>query len=250
MKVNYERKVQLDKRSKQLRVDTIELALANGGYHFGGSFSCVEILRVLYEGLLTEDDRFIMSKGHACWPWYVILRELGYKPKLTGHPSRDPHAGILATTGSLGHGLPIGIGLALAKQQKDEPGVVYVLMGDGELQEGTTWESMLIAAKYKLNNLKVVVDWNNIQGSGFNNQVLPIESIWQIFAAAGWSTCIADGHDMQCLKEKIAEDDVDPRLIGARTVKGAGVSFMENDPKWHACWLAGDLKAQAMEELS
>lgn len=248
--MNYSGTVNLDERSKQLRRDTIELALANGGYHFGGSFSCVEILRVLYEGLLTPQDRFILSKGHACWPWYVLLRERGLDPRLTGHPSRDPYNGVLFTTGSLGHGLPLGIGLAMAKKQKGEPGYVYVLMGDGELQEGTTWESMLISSKCKLDNLRVIVDWNNIQGSGRVDDVLPLWSIWTVFESCGWESSIVDGHDMACLSKKIKSDHDKPKVIAARTVKGAGVSFMENDPAWHACWPSGWQKNKAMEELS
>lgn len=240
----------LSKRSKQLRKDTVDLALANGGYHFGGSFSCVEILRVLYEGFLTSKDRFILSKGHACWPWYVILRELGYKPKLTGHPSRDPYNGVLCTTGSLGHGLPQGIGMAIAKKQRKEPGYVYVLMGDGELQEGTTWESALIASQQRLNNLRVIVDFNNIQGSGFIAGTSPFEYITRMFEGAEWSTCLVDGHNTTKLRGSLMEEYDVPRVIFARTVKGAGVSFLENDPKWHACWPTADEKKRMLEELS
>lgn len=248
--MNYSGTVKLDDRSKRLRRETIELALANGGYHFGGSFSCVEILRALYEGALSAEDRFILSKGHSCWPWYVILREKGFNPRLTGHPSRDPHNGVLFTTGSLGHGLPLGIGVAMAKKQKGEEGIVYVLMGDGELQEGTTWESMLIAAKYNLDNLCVIVDWNNIQGSGEINNVLPLRSVWSVFESAGWNYSIVDGHDIEQLREELSKTYDSPNIIAARTVKGAGVSFMENNPAWHACWPSGWQKNKAMEELS
>lgn len=248
--MDYKGTVKLDARSKQIRRDTIELALANGGYHFGGSFSCVEILRVLYEEIMTNDDRFILSKGHACWPWYVILRELGLNPKLNGHPSRDPHNGVLCTTGSLGHGLPIGIGIAMAKRQKGDQGNIYVLMGDGELQEGTTWESMLIAAKHELSNLKVIVDWNNLQGSGQVQDILPMGRLWSIFEAAEWDHSVTDGHDMERLKESIKKESSMPRIIAARTTKGAGVSFMENDKKWHACWPSDWQKKKALEELA
>lgn len=245
-------RVQLDKRSKQLRRKTINLALENGGYHFGGSFSCVEILRALYEDkFMSDKDRFILSKGHACWPWYVLLKEAGYNPKICGHPSRDPGNGILCTTGSLGHGLPQGIGMSLAKKQKKEDGYVYVLMGDGELQEGTTWESMLIASHHKLSNLIVIVDWNNIQGSGYINDTLNMGTTWPIFNKAGWQVHITDGHNIDYLRKDLnVGSDGKPKLIAARTVKGAGVSFMENEPKWHACWPSDWQKDQALKELT
>lgn len=242
----------LNERSKQIRRDTITLSKANGGYHWGGCFSIVEILIALYDHILTDDDRFILSKGHSCWPWYVILREKGFNPKLEGHPSRDPHNGILCSTGSLGHGLPMGVGLAMAKKFKKEPGKVYVLMGDGECQEGTTWESMLIASHYKLNNLIVIVDSNGIQGSGRVKNVLPIKGLSNIADILGWQCFFElDGHDIDHLSQIMKADNVQfhPMMIIAETTKGKGVSFMEDKPEWHAKWLDDDHEELAMLEL-
>jgi len=248
----------LTERGKQVRRDTIELSKANGGYHYGGSFSCVEILIALYDHVLGPDDRFILSKGHACWPWYVLLRERGLDPKLEGHPKRDPQNGILATTGSLGHGLPTAVGLAQAKKMRGEPGRVFVLMGDGECQAGTTWESMLIAARLELDNLVAIVDWNGIQGSDHCCDVLPLSAhmMIEVALAMGWYSEYIDGHGVDVVSYACSQafKDVNnmtiPCMFIARTIKGKGVSFMENDPKWHSNWLGGDLEAQALEELS
>lgn len=242
----------LGERSRQVRKDVIELSGANGGYHYGGSFSCVEILIVLFDHVLTDNDRFILSKGHACWPYYVLLRERGYNPRLEGHPKRDPASGILCTTGSLGHGFPSACGIALAKKLKNEPGRVFVLLGDGECQAGTTWESMLIASQLGLNNLVVIVDWNGIQGSDFCLSVLPLTGATLIDVASplGWCSTEVNGHDINQLIDCLSIDCLDPKLVIANTVKGKGVSFMEGNPKWHSNWLGGELLAQAMEELS
>jgi transketolase len=244
----------LSERSKQIRRDTIALSKSNGGYHYGPCFSIVEILIALYDHILTDNDTFILSKGHACWPWYVLLRERGLNPRLTGHPERDPHNGIECTSGSLGHGLPTGIGIALAKKQLKEPGKVYVLMGDGECQEGTTWESLLIAAKYKLDNLVVIVDKNDIQGSGFTKDILFINNMDKIVEIIGWDVWDANGHDVEDIKEALicAPRNLDyrrPKIIFAYTIKGRGISFMENEPSWHAKWPKPEQEAQALKEL-
>jgi transketolase len=263
----------LNERSKQVRRDTITLSKANGGYHFGGCFSCTEILIALFDHVLDKGDRFILSKGHACWPYYVLLREIGHNPKLTGHPSRDPNNGVPCTTGSLGHGLPMALGIALAKKAMGQPGKVYVLMGDGECQEGTTWESLLIAANLGLDNLVVIVDWNQIQGSGSVAAVSPATTRFpEVPERLGWEDAVVDGHDTNLLraallncvmvdvtaladpekvyKEGTAKEQKAPRIIFAQTVKGKGVSFMENSPAWHAKWLDDGFEKQAREELA
>lgn len=243
----------LSVRSKQLRRDTIALSKANGGYHYGGSFSCVEILVALFDHIMDSDDRFLLSKGHACWPYYVILRERGFNPKLEGHPRRDPANGILATTGSLGHGLPTAVGMAYAKKAKSEAGRVFVLMGDGECQAGTTWEAMLIAARLGLDNLVVVVDWNRIQGSDYCEDVLPLSAgnLMVVAEELGWYSYEIDGHDLDQLTHTLEREQEKgiPYMVVAHTIKGKGVSFMENEPKWHSNWLGGELEAQALEEL-
>ena len=234
----------LTERGKQIRRGTIDLALANGGYHWGGSFSCVEILIALFDYVIREDDMFILSKGHSCWPYYVLLRERGFSPKLTGHPSMGN--GVPFTTGSLGHGLPLGIGVALAKKIKDEPGRVFVLVGDGEIQEGTFWESLLIAKQQKLTNIICIIDNNNIQGSGFICHHIG----QKVLLNSGWRHhVISDGHNIGELVNGLDSDFPVSLLVDANTVKGKGVSFMENSPEWHSKWLDKDLKEKAMEEL-
>jgi transketolase len=241
----------LNERSKQVRRDTIALSKANGGYHYGGSFSCTEILISLFDHVMGPDDKVILSKGHACWPLYVLLREQGLNPKLGGHPERDPANGIWATTGSLGHGLPTAVGMALAKKLRKDPARLFVIMGDGECQAGTLWESMLIARQLNLNNLVVIVDWNGIQGSDFCSKVLDVTAVKELGLAAivGWEGVQVDGHDMAELSDALLQKYPEPTMVIALTIKGKGVSFMENVPKWHACWLnPGDL-AQALGEL-
>ena len=238
----------LSARSKQVRRDAIALSKANGGYHYGGSFSCAEILINLWDHLLKEPDRFILSKGHGCWVYYVILRELGFNPTLEGHPHYEPEEGIFCTAGSMGHGLPVGIGMALARKLKNQKSKVFVLMGDGECQEGTTWESLLIAGQLKLSNLVAIVDNNGIQGSGFVKDILPvIPALMSAAESAGWRVVEIDGHNSDLLDLNL-EYSSQPTLIIAQTIKGKGVSFMENVPKWHSNWLAGDLETHALEE--
>lgn len=253
----------MNERSKQLRRDVIALSKANGGYHYGGSFSCVEILIALFDHVMGPDDQFVLSKGHACWPLYVLLRERGLNPRLSGHPERDPHNGIWATTGSLGHGLPVTIGMAQAKRMLGDPGRIFILMGDGECQAGTIWESMLIASRLRLDNLVVIVDWNGIQGSDFCEAVLPLTPgcLATMASMAGWnSEIISEGNNQLVVKNRLELPwiqverggfrNTKPLMHIIKTTKGKGVSFMENNPKWHSCWLNSEQEKQALEELS
>lgn len=240
----------LNARSKQVRRDAIEISKANGGYHYGGSFSCAEILVNLWDEIMSEKDRFILSKGHGCWVYYVLLRENGFNPTLEGHPHYEPENGIFCTSGSMGHGLPAGIGMALARKISGKSGKIFVLMGDGECQEGTTWESILLGAKLNLGNLVAIVDSNGIQGSGFVKDILPVTDVLRETAkSAGWRVLDIDGHndDLKKIDFEILDQ---PTLIIAKTIKGKGVTFMENSPKWHSNWLGGDFERKALEELS
>lgn len=257
----------MTERGKQIRRDTLTLGLPNGIYHYGGSFSVVEILIVLYDFMAGADDRVIMSKGH-CWiPQVVILKERGLEPGfgprldnpavncLVGHPFLDPKNGIYATTGSLGHGMPIGVGLAIGKKLLGQPGRVYVIVGDGECQEGTFWESLQLAMKFRLANLCVIVDRNRIQGSGRVDDVLPMPNLAQIAGAAGWVTSRHRGHDLDDLLMGLRYLEIEsqqqqrPGLLVAETIKGAGVSFMEDDPSWHARYPSKEEQALIFEEL-
>jgi len=240
----------LNERSKQVRRDAIEISKANGGYHYGGSFSCTEILINLFDKIMGKNDRFVLSKGHSCWSYYVLLREQGYNPTLEGHPHYEPENGIYCTAGSMGHGFPVSMGMALARKLNNSNEKVFVLMGDGECQEGTTWESILIAARLKLNNLVVIVDNNKIQGSGYVDEIMPVDrALIAAAQAAGWEVHEIDGHNDDLININF-EAAVSPTLIVANTIKGKGVSFMENQPKWHSNWLGGDLEKQALEELA
>jgi transketolase len=235
----------MNERSKQIRRDTIKLMREYKGNHYGGSFSCVEILIALYDHILKNDDIFILSKGHGCWGFYVILKERGFNPIIEGHPHLDIANGIYATTGSMGHGLPFGIGLSLAKKLKNEKGRVFILMGDGEFQEGTTWESMLIIHKLNLKNIIIIVDNNKIQASDFVNNVLPISFECFNFYIPIFSI---DGHDIEAMSYLI-KNHKDRICIIANTIKGYGVSFIENNPEWHSKWLDDEMMEKALEEL-
>jgi transketolase len=242
--------VELNQRSKQVRRDIITLSLANGAYHLGGSFSCVEILLALYDTLLKSEDRCILSKGHACFSLYVLLREKGLNPELWGHPNLDLANGIHWSSGSMGHGFPAGVGMAFARKKLNKPGHIYILIGDGECQEGTTWESVLIAGKHKLNNLTVIVDNNKIQGSDTVDNVLPVIPALRLAAVASkWTMDEVDGHNIFGILKALSYRTDCPSLIVANTIKGAGVSYMENTALWHANYPNKEQVQQAMEEL-
>ncbi len=237
-------------QANRFRSEAIRLSKANGGYHFGGSFSAAEILVDLYYEVMSSKDKFILSKGHGCWVYYAILRDLGYDPVLEGHPHRDPVNGIHCTTGSMGHGLPTGMGIAFGMKVKQSGGNCYVLLGDGECQEGTTWESILLAPRLSLSNLVAIVDNNGIQGSGRTADILPVTPTLKAAAeVAGWMVKEIDGHAHE-LPLAVSEPRDKPLLVIANTVKGKGVSFMEDDPNWHSKWLSDELEAKAHEELA
>jgi transketolase len=241
----------LNERSKQVRRDAYWLSKANGGYHYGGTFSTVEILINLFDHVMKPEDKFILSKGHGCWAYYTLLKEKGFNPQLEGHPKFDPNNGVFATTGSLGHGIPIGIGIALARKITGTLGRVWVLASDGEMAEGSTWESLLLASKFELDNITVIVDWNGIQGSGFTEDILDIdpELILRIADYNEWNLNLIDGHDNEAIKKALM-CYTRRKLIIAKTIKGKGVSFMENSPKWHSNWPTPEFEKQLLEELA
>lgn len=237
-------------RSKKLRRDVLDLSVKMGDGHLGGSFSEIEILISLYDNILKSEDKFILSKGHCCYPLYVLLREQGYSPKISGHPDIDEKNGIWCTTGSLGHGLPIGVGMALARKKQNKKGQIYVLMGDGECQEGTIWESSLIASKYKLNNLTAIIDRNKLQALGETEKILPLNNLKNKFESFGWYTSEVNGHDISKLTKILGERvSKAPHMVIANTIKGKGVSYMENNPEWHGRRITFERVKQAYEEL-
>ena len=220
-----------------------------GEGHPGGSLSIVEILISLYDNILQDDDIFILSKGHACASWFVVLREKGYNPKISGHPDRDIDNGIYTTSGSLGHGLPLGIGVALARKIQNKKGRVFVLMSDGELEEGTTWESLLIANHYKLNNLIIIIDYNKLQALDFIRNVIDLGSLQDKISSFIEDVYLVDGHNISILNTTLSIESDGPKVIIASTIKGKGVSFMENQPHWHARDLTEEDLELARREL-
>ncbi len=241
----------LEARAQRLRKEVFDFAKETGLKHFGGSFSCIELLVALHRAVMQPDDRFILSKGHAAPPLYVLLREQGYTPAISGHPDLDLANGIHATTGSLGHGLPAGIGIAFARKLMDKPGHTYVLMSDGECQEGTTWESLLHGARLGLDNLTAIIDYNKIQSSDRIEHIVPIEPLADKFRAFNWEVGEVNGHAFEEIIPRLNHrGSGTPYIVIAHTVKGKGVSFMQDSAAWHSEAPTGTQWEQAYREVS
>ena len=233
----------LIKKAKILRKKTFLAFIEKGEAHLGGSFSMIEILISLYESVLNKRDLFILSKSHASYPLCILLKDKGFKTKLKTHLELDPKNGINCTTGSLGHGLPIATGMAYAKLQKKHTGKVYILISDGECQEGTTWESLLIASKHKLKNLVILIDYNKIQALTKLKDGLPLNNLKKKIEAFNCNCInVRDGHSFsQIIKAfKKKQRSNKPNVIIFNTIKGKGIKSFENDPVWHARQLKGD----------
>ena len=234
--------IELKRKAQKLRQDTFLAFISKGEAHLGGSFSMIEILISLYETCLKKKDKFILSKAHSSFPLCIYLRQKGLKPKLTTHLEIDLKNGINCTTGSLGHGLPIATGMAFAKKKTRKPGNIYVLMSDGECQEGTTWESFLIASKHKLDNLVVLIDYNKIQALSHLKDALPLDNLAEKIRSFNWDCInVKNGHSfvsiINSLKKKKKKNK--PLAIIFNTIKGKGIKAFENDPIWHARKLQG-----------
>ncbi len=230
-------------KAQELRRQTFDAFVEHGEAHLGGSFSIIEILLALYEKVLQDQDKFILSKAHASFPLCILLRWKGFHPRLTTHLELDPENGIHCTTGSLGHGLPIATGMAMARKRLGLGGRIYIMISDGECQEGTTWESLLIGAKHNLDNLVVLVDYNKIQALTTLNEALPLESLPAKFNAFNWE-CeeVMDGHSYDQLVPALLKPNrlSKPRVVIMHTVKGKGIRSFENDPAWHARKVKGE----------
>ena len=229
-------------KALKLRQDTFNAFIEYGEAHLGGSFSMIEMLLALHEEVLTTKDKFILSKAHSSFPYCIYLRDNGLNPKLSTHLEIDLENNIHCTTGSLGHGLPISLGMALARKIQKKKGNIYVMISDGECQEGTTWESLLIAAKHKLDNLIIVVDYNKLQALSTIEEALPLESLSKKFKAFNCNCIeIKNGHSFKSLIngfnkiKKLGR----PNVIITHTIKGKGIKEFENDPVWHARQLKG-----------
>jgi transketolase len=201
------------------------------------------MLLALYESVLKEEDKFILSKAHASFPLCLLLQKKGLQPELRTHLELDPVNGIHCTTGSLGHGLPIATGMAMARKRLGKPGRVFVMISDGECQEGTTWESLLIGAKHELDNLFVLVDYNKVQALTTLDDALPLENLSAKFEAFNWE-CeeIMDGHAFDQLVPALEKTStlLKPRALIVHTIKGRGIRAFENDPAWHARKIKGE----------
>ncbi|SVA58325.1 uncharacterized protein METZ01_LOCUS111179, partial [marine metagenome] len=209
----------------------------HGEAHLGGSFSMIEMLLALYESVLKEEDKFILSKAHASFPLCLLLQNKGLQPELRTHLELDPVNGIHCTTGSLGHGLPIATGMAMARKRLGRPGRIYVMISDGECQEGTTWESLLIGATHELDNLIVLVDYNKVQALTTVDDALPLGNLSAKFEAFNWECDeIMDGHAFGQLVPALEKASTlsKPRALIIHTIKGRGIRTFENDPAWHA----------------
>lgn len=256
-----------------LRVDVIKEVFKSGSGHPGGSLSAADIMTALYfkemnidpENPDKEDrDKFVLSKGHAAPILYAALANKGFFPKeelanlrkmgscLQGHPNMNKVPGVEMSTGSLGQGFSVSIGMALANKMDGNPGRVYVLLGDGELQEGIVWEAAMAAGHYGLSNICAFVDNNGLQIDGTNDDVMTVKPIDDKFAAFGWHVQVIDGHDFdqifQALDNARAEKGK-PSVIIAKTHKGKGVSFMEDQAGWHGKAPNEDQAKQAVAEL-
>ena len=264
---------ELEKKSNDVRKLILKMIYKAQSGHPGGSFSATEIVTTLYFYLMNIDpknpswvdrDRFILSKGHACPVLYANLALRGYfsveetytlrclGSKCQGHPDMNKMEGLDASTGALGEGLSIGVGMSLVGKLDKKNYTVYVMVGDGEVQEGQIWEAAMSAAKYKLDNLIVFLDYNKIQVDGFVEQVMPIEPLRDKWISFGWDVQEINGHIIEQIissVEKAKEIKGKPHIIIANTTKGKGVSFMENTPKWHSGSLKNEEFCEAMKEL-
>lgn len=241
----------LEERSRKLRIEIFDLSRKRGGYHFGGALSSADILVCLYKKILQPKDEFILSKGHSAFALYPLLIEQGYNPTISGHPDMDIENGIACTTGSLGMGYPTAIGKALSKKIKNEQGTIYVLMGETELQEGTGWESLLIATHHKLDNLVCIVDHNKNQGSGCVDEILSFGDIEKKLRSFGAEVFRINGHSHQEIIDKLSIPTPERcKFIIADTIKGKGAKVMEKNPgKWHAKFPSPEQLKQVYNDL-
>lgn len=265
--------VDLAKKAGQIRLDIIRMLKEAGSGHPGGSLSMVDLLTVLYFKQMNikpeqpdwaERDRFILSKGHGAPGLYAVLARRGYFPieelatlrkfhsRLQGHPDMKSTPGLDMSSGSLGQGLSIANGMALAGKLRRKAYHVYVLVGDGEIQEGQIWEAAMSAPHYQLDNVTLIVDDNGLQINGRCETVMGIAPLDQKFKAFGWNVLEIDGHDIAAIAaayESAASHSGQPTVIIAKTIKGKGVSYMENDPAWHGNMPNAAQFEQAMKEL-
>ena len=265
---------ELEVIARKIRSELVKISHKTHTAHLGSSLSCVDILVALYWGVLLTDskkptdinrDRFILSKGHAATTLYVTLNMRGFISNVTldsfgepgcllaEHPIYRPSIGIEATSGSLGHGLSLGLGMALSARIKKLPFRVYVLMSDGECNEGSVWEAAMLAPAHKLQNLVTIVDYNRWQATGRSEEISSLFSLKEKFQSCGWNSYEVDGHDIKSLIDllsNIPDGLGKPVAIIANTIKGKGISFMEDDNNWHYRIPNNDHVKSALKELN
>jgi transketolase len=262
------------KFSKAIRKNILDMAFYAGASsaHLGGALSIVEIISTLFCHIMKHNsnpqwqdrDRFILSKGHACLAYYAALCEIGYISKnelktfeknnsnLLGHPVMNREIGIDFSNGSLGMGLSLGIGVALSIKKRKKNNRVFVILGDGECNEGSVWEAAMAAAHFKLDNLFVFVDNNKFQQTGANNQIMSTGNLRDKWESFGWNSVDLDGHNIEelCNYFQLKKNSISsPSAIIANTIKGKGFSFSENNNDWHHSILSKKLYEQALQEL-
>jgi transketolase len=256
-------------RCRRYRRRILDISQAVSALHIGGAFSCTEIVDCIYNALMrrtgqgaASPDTFLMSKGHGCMIQYVVLEDLGVlQPedlaayctphgRLGCHPDYG-NPGIEASTGSLGHGLSMSVGMALAERGRGRDGVIFTVLSDGEIQEGSTWEAVLMASSFRVRNLVAFIDNNDFQSLGRTSVTHPsMYPLAEKFQAFGWETAEVDGHDPAALHQAVIERAGEkPLMVVARTTKGKGVSYMENVPMWHYRAPNRDEYLQAIGEL-
>ena len=264
----------LEAKTRLFRREILEMTFKAGSGHPGGSLSAVDIITVLYYHQMRVDpknpkwadrDRFVLSKGHVCPALYAVLAEIGFFPKealwtlrrpesiLQGHPDMRLTPGVEMSTGSLGQGLSVACGMALAARLDEKDYAVYCMLGDGEVQEGNVWEGAMFASHERLDNLIAILDRNRLQIEGFTEDVMnldPLEDKWKAF---GWKVLeLEDGIDIKqilTVLDKAVERQGKPKIIIANTIKGKGVSFMENRAEYHGRALSPDEMKRARQEL-
>jgi transketolase len=258
---------ELNNISRRIRREIIEMAHLSGGPHVGSALSCADILATLYGAELrlqpwAERDIFILSKAHASMALYAALAAVGIMPgemlatycqedgALPAHLDQQTGHGVECSAGSLGHGFSIGLGMAFGFKLQGSDRRVFVVIGDGESQEGSVWEGALFAPQQGLDNVTVIMDCNNLQAYGRPAEICSFEPIAPKWEAFGWHVCQADGHDHTSLLDALHEcSRGKPKMIIARTTKGKGVSFMENKLVWHYYIVTDEHRARALEEI-
>jgi len=263
----------LREKARRIRCDALWMAHLSNTGHVGGSLSSADIVATLYFGIMRlrpEDphwpdrDRFIMSKGHCCSAWYSALAERGYFPReelptyrkigsrLQGHPELGKTPGVEMTAGSLGHGLSAGIGMALGGKLDKKDYRVFVLIGDGEIQEGLNWEAIMSAPNFHLDNFVAILDRNGHQSGGAVDRIMPLGDMADKWRSFGWDVLEIDGHDIPSLVDAFSQAPLKvgvPTFVLCNTIKGKGVSFMENDNQWHGKAPDRDQLERALEEI-